>query len=312
MEVDLNIFYTSLLTVGIIIAVGFFAGKRKFIDERTNKMLVNLLLNIAWPAALLGAFPGEFKPELLQTFLYGAGGGVVVLGAAIIVSRLLFPKKKFTKNYFEYQFAFIFNNASFLGFPLVSSIYGQAGLVPYAGFILVFSLALFGYGVMLFREKFSWLEAAKTFLNPNVIAVLVGLTFFIFSYKLPLPVGNAVGYIGAMMTPMSLIVIGYMLSQAKLGAIFRKKVLVLTCLAQLTLGPLITFIVLKLIGAPSDVVHILVLIQALPTATSLGLFAAKYRGDNARESSASELVTISTIMSAVTLPIVMWAMFSLL
>ncbi|MBR5938963.1 hypothetical protein IKZ77_00190 [Candidatus Saccharibacteria bacterium] len=42
------------------------------------------------------------------------------------------------------------------------------------------------------------------------------------------------------------------------------------------------------------------LIQALPTATSLGLFAVKY-GGNATDS--SELVTISTIFSVITMPL---------
>lgn len=309
MEVDLSIFYTALMSIALIVMVGWLAGKRGWIDEHTNKTLVNLLLNIAWPCALISSFPGEFSMQSLNSFLFGAGGGVLVLLTAILVSRLLFAKKRHPKKYFEYQFAFIFNNASFLGFPLVSSIYGQAGLVPYAGFIVIFNLALFGYGVMLFREKFSWGDIGRTFLNPCVIAVFLGLILFIFSLKLPTFLGNAVQYTGAMMTPMSLLCIGFMLSRANLLQILKKRILVLTCLAQLILGPLITFSVLKLIGAPLDVLHILVLIQALPTATSLGLFAEKYRGD---PGSASELVAISTVLSAVTLPLVMWVMFIML
>ncbi|HMQ09469.1 MAG TPA: AEC family transporter [Candidatus Nanoperiomorbaceae bacterium] len=309
MQVDLSIFYSSLASVALIVGLGWVAGKREWIDEHTNKTLVNLLINVAWPCALLGAFPGEFRPEYLNSFLYGLGGGVVVLLTAIVVSKLLFPRRRNPKNYFEYQFAFIFNNASFLGFPLVNAIYGQAGLVPYAGFIVVFNLALFGYGVSLFRQQFRLKDLGRTLVNPNVIAVVVGFLLFLFSMKLPGFVGNAVGYTGAMMTPLSLIAIGYMLSRANLLQVLRRKILVLTCLAQLILGPLITFVVSKLIGAPNDVIHILVLIQALPTATSLGLFAEKYRDDTG---SASELVAISTVLSALTLPLVMWSIASLL
>jgi predicted permease len=308
MEVDLSIFYTSLLTIALIIALGWFIAKRGWIDERTNKVLINLLLTVVWPCALINSFPGEFSMESLNSFLYGVGGGFLVLVIMILVSRLLFAKKRHPKNYFEYQFAFIFNNASFLGFPLVSTIYGQAGLVPYAGFILVFNLALFGYGVMLFREKFSWGDVGRTFLNPCVIAVILGLLLFIFSLKLPSFIDSAVNYTGAMMTPMSLICIGYMLSRVKIFRALRRRILVLTCLAQLILDPLITFIVLKLINVPIDALHVLVLIQALPTATSLGLFAQKHRGN---PGNAPQLVAISTVLSVVTLP-VMWALFTLL
>ncbi|MGE5309704.1 MAG: AEC family transporter [Sphaerimonospora mesophila] len=309
MQVDLGIFYSSLASVALIIGLGWVAGKRGWIDEHTNKTLVNLLINVAWPCALIGAFPGEFKPEYLNSFLYGLGGGVVVLLTAITVSRLLFPRRLNPKNYFEYQFAFIFNNASFLGFPLVNAIYGQAGLIPYAGFIVVFNLALFGYGVSLFRQEFHWRDLGRTLINPNVIAVVVGFLLFLYSLQLPGFIDDSIGYTGSMMTPLSLIAIGYMLSRANLRQVLRRRILVLTCLAQLILGPLITFVVLKLIGAPSDVIHILVLIQALPTATSLGLFAEKYRDDTGN---ASELVAISTVLSALTLPLVMWAIASLL
>jgi len=302
---DYTIFYSSLATIVLIVMIGFFVAKKKWVNEGANKAIVTLLLNVAWPCALFGSFPGKFSPEYLTNFLWGAGGGLLVLTTAILVSRILFRKKKNPKNYFEYQFAFIFNNASFLGFPLVSTLYGQDGLVPYGGFIIVFNLALFGYGVALFREKFHVKDLLKTFLNPNVIAVLLGFVAFLFSFELPKFSADTVKYIGAMMTPMSLICIGFMLSRANIRQIFKRKMVVLTCIAQLILGPLITFGALKLIGTPNYVIAILVLIQALPTATSLGLFAEKYRDDTGN---ASELVAMSTILSAVTLPIIIWLM----
>ncbi len=307
MQVDLAIFYSSLATIVVIVAVGWFAGRRGWIDEHTNKTLVNLLLNVAWPCALIGAFPIEYQDEYLHSFLFGLAGGALVLLVAIIVSRLLFPRRLNPKNFFEYQFAFIFNNASFLGFPLVSAVFGEAGLVPYAGFIMIFNLALFGYGVALFKQSFQAKDLLKTILNPNVIAVAIGFLIFFFSLKLPTFLNGAITYTGAMMTPLSLICIGFMLSRANLKLIFKRKILVLTCVAQLTLDPLITFVVLKLIGAPAEVILTLVLIQALPTATSLGLFAEKYRDDTGN---ASELVAISTILSAVTLPVIMWLVFT--
>jgi predicted permease len=313
MEIPLPIFYSSLAMIILIILVGLFVARKNWVDEHTNKTIINLLMNVAWPCALLGSFPAKYSSEHLTNFLWGAGGGLLILTAVILVSRLLFRKKKYPSNYFEYQFAFIFNNASFLGFPLVSAIFGQNGLVPYGGFIVVFNLALFGYGVALFRENFSVKQLMKTFLNPNVIAVLLAFVMFLFSFSLPKFGDDAVRSLGGLMTPMSLICIGFMLSRANLKQIIKQKILVLTCLAQLILGPLITFAVLKLIGAPILVIQILVLIQALPTATSLGLFAEKYRSYSKSDvSHASELVAISTIMSAITLPLVLWAMSSLL
>ena len=91
-----------------------------------------------------------------------------------------------------------------------------------------------------------------------------------------------------------------MLSQAKIKKVFKKWKLMLTALIQLTVGPLVTWGLLTLMQFPVEVIQVCTLIQTLPTATSLGLFAVKY-GGNAEES--SELVTISTLFSVVTMPL---------
>jgi predicted permease len=313
MDIPLSIFYSSLVTVTLIIAVGWLAGWRGWIDEHTNKTIINLLLLVAMPCALFGSFPGQFDLMSLRSFLFGIAGGAAVLTAAIVISRLLFPRRRFRKKYFEYQFAYIFNNASFLGLPLISTINGGEVPISYAGFIIVFNLALFSYGIMLFQQKFDWRHIGQALLNPNIIAVVVGALFFLFGWRLPDFADNGVKFVGNMMTPLALICIGYMLSRSKLIQILRQKVLVLTCLAQLVLGPIVTFAVLSLMRAPTDVIFVLTLIQALPTATSLGLFAEKYyAGDASDVSSASELVAISTVLSAVTLPLIMWAVLVLL
>ena len=118
---------------------------------------------------------------------------------------------------------------------------------------------------------------------------------------------DAVGYVGNATTPLSLICIGYMLSEAKLIKVFKKWRLMLTAIIQLTLGPLVAWGLLSILQFPAEVIAVCTLIQALPTATSLGLFAIKY-GGNATES--SELVTISTIFSIFTMPLMVFLLLS--
>ncbi|MDR0591079.1 MAG: AEC family transporter [Candidatus Nomurabacteria bacterium] len=298
---DISVFYSSLATVGVIIALGFVLGKAKVVTAETNKHIVNLLLVVAWPCAIFSAFPQEFSLEAWRRFLIGLGGGVVVLGLVAIVSKLIFTKKLFkTELSHESQFAFIFNNASFLGYPLVLAMFGREALMPYCGFILVFNAALFSYGIYLFERKLSRKLFKETLLNPCLIAVVLGTVFFVYSLKLPTPVNGAIGYLGAMMTPLSLICIGYMLSRAEFSKLWQHKKLFATAALQLTLGPLIAYIALTLLNVPAEIRNILVLIQALPTATSLGLFAERYGGNPVE---ASELVAISTVLSIITLPV---------
>ena len=301
MNIELSDFYARLISIALIIALGFFLGKMKWISDKTNGQLVNLLLMVFMPAALFTAFPSSYSEESMKIFLAGVAGGTLVFLALIIVSRIVFNKWFYKGEIgYESQFAFIFNNATFLGYPIIATTFRETGLVPYSGFIIAFNVALFSYGVFLFERKLSWKSVRDTVLNPNIIAVLLGMVVFLLSLSLPRFLTDSVAFVGSAMTPLSLICIGFMLSHAKFLALIRKWRLFLTAAIQLTLGPTITYFLLSGLNFPTEVVVVCTLIQALPTATSLGLFAKKYGGN---EVESSELVAISTLMSVVTLPI---------
>lgn len=309
MEINLSQFYYSLAVIAIIILVGFILGKMKWIDDGTNKKLVNLLLMVFMPASLYMAFPNEYPDEYNKLFIFGLIAGFIVMIAMILVAKIVFNKKLFKKTLSnEAQFAFVFNNATFLGYPIVSTVFGEEGIIAYCGFIIAFNLALFSYGVWLFKKKMSWRFIIDILKNPNIIAVVVGAILAIFKWRAFVPdmVNSSIGYLANITTPLSLICIGYMLSAARISKVIKKWRLFIVALIQLILAPLATWGILKVLQFPSEVVTICTLIQALPTATSLGLFAEKY-GGNTEES--SELVVISTIMSIVTLPIMAMLLF---
>jgi predicted permease len=299
---NLSIFYTKLGAIVLIILLGFFLGRRKWVNGDMNAKLVNLLLSVFMPAALFSAFPKSFNEASLAGFLLGVYGGIIVLLIIILISRAIFNKKLMPGEFrFSAQFAFIFNNATFLGYPLISSTFGEAGLVPYCGFIIVFNIALFSYGVWLFKRKLSRQLFLSIVTNPNIIAVILGTILFLFSIQIPSVISEPISLISGATTPLSLICIGYMLSNANLKTLIKRKKLFVTAGLQLILAPLLTYIALTMLNFPPLERTILVVLQALPTATSLGLFARKYGNDDIES---SELVAISTLLSVITLPII--------
>ena len=314
MDLDFRKFYSSLIVIVIIIVLGFFLGKIKWIDKKTNKKLVNLLLMVFMPASLFNAFPGEFSEEFSGLFFMGLVGGAVTMLLVMIIAKFIYNKKFFPGELaYEAQFSFAFNNATFLGYPLISMAFGERGIVPYCGFIIAFNLALFSYGVWLFERKITPKFILKTIINPNIIAVILGMILFInrinVSAETPI-IHEAVKYVSGATTPLSLLCVGYMLSTADLRKLIRKWRLFIVSVLQLILAPVITFFVTKMLfHFPNEVVLICTLIQALPTATSLGLFAEKYGGDVAE---ASQIVVISTLMSVITMPTVMTVLFRVL
>ncbi len=307
---SLGIFYQSLLTIGVLVALGFLLGRARFLPQGTSRTLANLLLGVAMPAALFRAFPSSFDQASLWLFLQAVVGAVVVIGVSLIVARALFGRGEKTRILArQHQFAFIFNNASFLGYPLTMAIFGPESMIIYSGLMVVFNLALFSYGVWLFEHQLRLKNLLHMFVNPNIVAVLLGLVFFLGSISLPEFVNSGLDYLAGMMTPLSLLTIGLMLSQVRrLGAIIKKGRLWRVAILQLTLMPLITGLIMWILAMPREIWMIFVMIQALPTATSLALFAEKYNGD---EDDASELVILSTILSALTLPVVMMILYAI-
>ena len=299
---NLGLFYASLVTIACIIALGFFLGKKKMISAKTNADLVNLLLSVFMPAALLNAFPTEFNSEYATLFRDGLLAGLAVMLAMILASNFFFSKLFFKGELrYEAKFAFIFNNATFLGYPLISTAFGQDIVIAYCGFIVAFNFALFSYGVYLFERRLSFRFFKELLLNPNIIAVLLGMILFLTGFRLWSPLQNAVSYVAAATTPLSLICIGYMLSHAKFKQISGRWRLAVIAIIQLVFAPFLTWLVTIMLHFPIEVVTVCTLIQALPTATSLSLFAEKYGGNQVE---ASELVITSTALSMVTLPVV--------
>lgn len=308
MQIELSTFYARLGAIALILILGFFLGKKKYISTTTNKELTNLLLTVFMPASLFVAFPSEYNEDSLQLFFAGLVAGFLIMLVLIILSKLIFNKWWFKGGLrYESQFALIFNNATFLGYPIVVNTFGPNGVIAYCGFIIAFNIALFSYGIWLFEHKVTLKLIKSIVINPNIIAVLLGMIFFLTSLSLPAFITDAIGFVGGATTPLSIICIGFMLSHADFKTIFKKWRLVVIALIQLILGPVITYFLLLWLNFPPEVIQVCTLIQALPTATSLGLFATKYGGNNIES---SELVAVSTALSVVTMPLMILILLS--
>ena len=304
MQIELSQFYARLGAIALILILGFCLGKWKKISTKTNQELTNLLLTVFMPASLFVAFPSKYDESTLNLFFSGLVAGTLVMLMLIILSKIVFNKWWFKGGLrYESQFALIFNNATFLGYPIITTTFGASGIIAYCGFIIAFNIALFSYGIWLFEHKITAKLIRSIVTNPNIIAVLLGMLLFLANLTIPSFITDAVGFVGNATTPLSVICIGFMLSRADFKSIFKKWRLIVTALIQLIIGPVATYFALTALKFPIEVIQVCTLIQALPTATSLGLFATKYGGNNIE---ASELVTISTICSVATMPLMVF------
>ena len=183
----LHTFYHSLWAILIIIALGFALGRAKIINQAASKVMTQLLLLVAMPCALFSAFPQQFDQETWHDFIFAIFAGAITLFCAMLIAKALYQQRFFGKVYRLHQFAYIFNNASFLGYPLVVAVFGQdqRSLIYYSGLMLAFNFSLFSYGVYLIKNKFTLADGRQLITNPNILAVCFGLFCFRTSLNMP-------------------------------------------------------------------------------------------------------------------------------
>ena len=135
-------------------------------------------------------------------------------------------------------------------------------------------------------------------MTPAAIASVVGFGFFLGGIVLPAPLASAATILGDTTTPLSMLLIGAIVSRMD----FRKAVgglrLYVTALYRLAVFPLALFGLLRALGLKGLLLTLPVVLAAMPVAANSAILAEAYGGD---AETASSLVLVSTLLSLVTI-----------
>lgn len=298
---DFNAIITQIVVLFLIIIVGFFAKKKKIITGEVNKGLTELLLNITLPFLIITSFNFDFSLDMLYK-----SGVILVYTICLFIIVYIIGRVAYRKYPHEIKsvliFTAMFSNCGYMGFPIIDSVYGKEGVFYAAIFNMVFNIAIWTVGITLFTGKKDFTTIKKAFLNPGTVAVYIGLLIFVFSVKLPGPIYKTFEMVGGMTSPLSMIVIGAMLGDMNIKEVFFSLPAYYSTFIRLIFVPIIIYFILKLLGTSDMLLGVLTLVFAMPTAVNSAIISEKYGGNSAL---ASKCVFISTLLSAVTLPIIM-------
>ena len=303
---------------------GIILKKCRLAPDGFGKGLSNLVLYIAQPALVFLAYFKEYDPEILIN-----SGYVLVLSllAHVIFTVVAVPAfKKAPDNARRMlRFATVFSNAAFMGIPLIAAVLEDTypGATLYASiYNISFNLFLWTLGVFFctngrdldnnnipdyvdeIKHKLSF---KKALLHPVTIAAVLGLIAFRFSLYNYIPniVTESFTMLKNLVAPLSMVVIGIRLADMKFTGCFKDVYpYVFLGLRHVAL-PAIMILIIKLLGVIGLVIHpavatVIIIMASAPAATSATMFAEMYSCDS---SYVSRAVTISTLLSVVTMPI---------
>ena len=190
-----------------------------------------------------------------------------------------------------------FPNIGNMGLPICLFAYGQEGLALALGFFVVIGAAQNTLGIWLMSGSANLKSLLKL---PLIYAVPLGLAFAIPGIKPPAWLANSTQLMGELTIPLMLIALGASLARLRFHALGRP---FLISWARLVMGVAVGFVVSWGMGLEGTARGVTILECAMPVAVMNYLFAERY---NKEPEDVAGIVTISTLMSYVTLPLILW------
>lgn len=290
----------KIISLFLIILIGVYGTKKNIISEEVNKGLRRILLEITLPLLVINSFNFEFSDgmgrNVLSAFIYSVAFMVL---AAIISYICLLPIKGEKKKILH--FANVFSNCGFIGFPIINSLYGPEGVVYTSIFNMVFTIALWTYGVMIFSDKISKKNTKKVLLNPAIIAVYIGIPMMLFKVQLPYFILDTTKIVGDMTAPISMIIVGSILAKVRIKDVFKEISIYYGSLIKLIIIPVVLILIKLGLKDNTTIINTIIVIQAMPAAAMTSIFAADF---NKEKEYSSIVVFITTLLSIVTIPII--------
>lgn len=290
----------QVLILSIMMVIGIYARKKGFIDDKVENGLSALLINITLPLMIINSFSLEFDKAIMRNavkiFLYS----IVIHMILLILSKYIYIKADDRKKPLLI-FTTAFSNCAFMGYPVLSSIFGDIGVFYASIFTMVFTALVWTLGVSLFTGKISMKEATKSILkNPSIWAVVIGIIIFIGQIKLPYAISQTIKSVGGITTPISMIIIGSMLCGSNIKDMLGDFNLYYLSLVRLVIVPIVTYFVMTMFNIDSMLVAICTLLVAMPGAVVGPVIALSSGGDGKY---GSQCIFITTLLSVITIPL---------
>ena len=271
--------------------------KLKILHAEDSKVLSRLSLNFVTPCVIFNAFRKELTPEVMKGLAATVLLAVIFNGIFILVAKILERTWKATV---VERASIIFTNAGNLIIPIVAYVFGQEWVIYVSGYIVVFNILCWTYGVRMFDDS-GPLNLRKILLNPNLLAVAAGLLLLVSGLKITGPVGIALDDVSVMIGPLSMMISGLIVGSMKFSDITGNRRVWLVILFRMAVcsGAAVAFALLSGIAhrIPSgeQIVMICLLSAIAPSASNINQLAILYNKDAKYATAINVLTTLSCI-----------------
>lgn len=291
--------FEEMIVILFAIGVGYLAHHLGLLGGETNKKLSSLILNITIPCMILAAvLQQESRPtaEQIRSVLVSAA----VFYAVTYLCTLLIPPLVggSPREKGVWRFFLAFPNIGFIGYPVVTALFGQEGFFYAVVLGLPFSLLNYTLGPLMLSGTFriSW----KQFCSPAVVVSVLSLFLTFFDLPLPPVVGEMADLVGGISIPLSLLVLGSMLASMPVRSVFGSWRLWTLSAFRLLLLPAVMSLILHQLNADPLIAGVAVAQMSMPVSVNGSMMCLDVNGDT---DTMARSIFLTTLLSIVTIPI---------
>ena len=293
----------QICTMFILALCGYAMFRTGKITEEGSKSIGNILIYLSLPCVIIRGFMRERAEGELLLLLVSAIIAFLALLLSTFVSRLIFRRDKIA------VFAGAYSNPGFFGIPIITAVAGTEAVFYAAPFIAFLNMFQWTYGVSLLKggNKPEKISLKKIVTAPFFIAIIIGLILYVTGIQLPSFLTKSIAHIAELNTPLAMFTTGIYLAKSDVIKMVRRLSLYYVSAVRLVVIPVIVGALMLLV--PSNLINdtmklVILIASSCPVGSNVAVYAALYGADS---SYAAETVVVSTIISIVTIPLIIFA-----
>ena len=306
---EISVILSQMLQLFLILFIGWLLYRTGLFNRDTNQRLSRLILTVSLPAKILNSVISQAERPaenlVIMTFVIAAAMYVLLpLISLLLVKLLRLPLKQQGM----YIFMSTYGNIGFMGFPLVEAVFGSEAVFYAAIFNIMFNVSCFSIGVLILhyqtgeKARVNW----KSLVTPATISCLCSIIIYAGKIQVPEVISQTASTLGAVTTPMAMMLIGSTLATMNLNEVFKDWHTYLFAVVRQIFLPLMFWPLLSRMIPDNYLLGITFLMLIMPVANNSVMMALRYHAD---EQLAAKTVFITTIMSVATIPLLLFLCF---
>ena len=288
----------------VLLAIGFAAAKLGIIKGEFMGQLAGLITKIFLPVLIFYATASSVSLNDVKDNLFLLPLSFIVYAALALLAFLV--AKIFRIEHDKdrvFQFAFIFGNTGFVGYPLLTSVFPTSGALFMCLFTVIDQLTFWTYGVWLStarnrnRGKFN----VRALISPNTVAVILAVVMIVSGVGFHPLIGTILGTITKAATPLCMIYLGALIYFNNLKIALKRPETYALVIIKMALLPIGACFLATAAGIASDLIGCLTLYIALPVMTVVPMISTQ-NGDEGPYATGIAVVTF--VACIFTIPLV--------